>query len=369
MKSEYIMSEAEKQERNMKIYERKLSIGRHLDNNHNHNHHNHHTHNNHPNQHHNHQSQQQQEHYQSDQTTPLMVINNNSNNSNDNNNGLIDIESSRRSSPITYNEFVYDEKMMMNGNFLTTILTPSPTTATPANNNDNLIVLDSNSSGNSIDSIDSNNSQDIIYHHHHHHHDVAVDHVDNSLNRMIPTDVIEINDDDDDYESETIDKEEIDRQNMADERLIKLMNKVKIIRECGYSVTKFHLLLRATSSNHPKNVLTEHGSCRLKYLTSIVQILSAETVSDLPTDQKFIDLIRIAEIVTFNFIKMCKKLISFQELSQEDQVSLVKGGVMDTLIIWSMMTINLEKECWEALVCYYDDCFYTFQFSNSNKSQ
>ncbi|OTF80440.1 nuclear hormone receptor-like protein [Euroglyphus maynei] len=136
---------------------------------------------------------------------------------------------------------------------------------------------------------------------------------------------------------------------MADERLIKLMNKVKIIRESGYSVTKFHLLLRATSSKHPRNVLTEHFSCKLRYLTSIVQILSAETISDLPTDQKFIDLIRIAEIVTFNFIKMCKKLYSFQELSQEDQIALVKGNVMDTLIIWSMMTINLEKECWEAM--------------------
>nr|XP_027204531.1 nuclear hormone receptor HR96-like [Dermatophagoides pteronyssinus] len=262
MKSEYIMSDAQKQERNLKISTRKLSNNRHMD----------HLHQQIDNHHYN---QSHYQHYQSE-NKPIFLIDNNNNN-------------------------------------------------------------------NGIDSIDSNVQEiidqyiDDVDHHHH---------IDNSITTTttIVEQPNEIN------ESKlTIDKEEIDRQNMADERLIKLKNKVKIIRESGYSVTKFHLLLRAATSNHPKNVLTEHGSCRLKYLTSIVQILSAETISDLPTDQKFIDLILIAEIVTFNFIKMCKKLYSFQELSQEDQVALVKGSVMDTLIIWSMMTINLEKECWEAL--------------------
>lgn len=127
----------------------------------------------------------------------------------------------------------------------------------------------------------------------------------------------------------------------------RLRHKVKIIRESNYNICKFHRLLLTKDMSQK---LTEHGSCKLKYLTSIVQILLPETVSDLPIDQKFIDLIRIAEIVTFNFIKMCKKLYAFQALSQEDQVALVKGGVMDTLMIWSVMTVNLEKECWEAVV-------------------
>lgn len=129
----------------------------------------------------------------------------------------------------------------------------------------------------------------------------------------------------------------------------RLRRKVKIIRESNYIIHKFHLLLLTKDMGQK---LTEHGSCKLKYLTSIVQILLPETVSDLPIDQKFIDLIRIAEIVTFNFIKMCKKLYAFQALSQEDQVALVKGGVMDTLMIWSVMTVNLEKECWEAVVMF-----------------
>lgn len=132
-----------------------------------------------------------------------------------------------------------------------------------------------------------------------------------------------------------------------EESVKKLLKTVKIIRESNYYPTKFHLLVRA-KENYRR--LTSHISCKLKYLTSIVQIMQAETIYGLPTDQKFIDLIQIAQIVTFNFIKMCKRLYAFQELSPEDQVALVKGGVMETLMIWSMMTINLEKECWEALV-------------------
>ncbi|KAF7488695.1 Nuclear hormone receptor HR96 [Sarcoptes scabiei] len=131
------------------------------------------------------------------------------------------------------------------------------------------------------------------------------------------------------------------------ETVIRLLKKVKIIREGNYTVNKFHLLL--LTKDKIRQNLSERDSCRLKYLTSIVQIFSAETIADLPIDRKFIDLIRIAEIVTFNFIKLCKKLYTFQALDQEDQVALVKGGVMDSLMIWSMMTINLEKECWEAL--------------------
>lgn len=323
MKSEYIMSDAQKQERNLKISTRKLSNNRHMD----------HLHQQIDNHHYN---QSHYQHYQSE-NKPIFLIDNNNNN---NNHGTINTSSS------IYNESIYDVKLMNEKIYSTILTSTNNNDNNHNNNNNNLMILDSNSSGNSIDSIDSNVQEiidqyiDDVDHHHH---------IDNSITTTttIVEQPNEIN------ESKlTIDKEEIDRQNMADERLIKLKNKVKIIRESGYSVTKFHLLLRAATSNHPKNVLTEHGSCRLKYLTSIVQILSAETISDLPTDQKFIDLILIAEIVTFNFIKMCKKLYSFQELSQEDQVALVKGSVMDTLIIWSMMTINLEKECWEALVCW-----------------
>ncbi|KAJ6217406.1 hypothetical protein RDWZM_008563 [Blomia tropicalis] len=130
------------------------------------------------------------------------------------------------------------------------------------------------------------------------------------------------------------------------ESMIRLLRKVKIIRESNFYPTKFQLLVQAHSS---EKKLLHHEQCKLKYLTSIIQIMQAEIITELPTDQKCIDLLRIAEVVTFSFIKMCKKLYAFQALSQEDQVGLVKGRVVETLILWSVMSINLEKECWEVL--------------------
>lgn len=136
-------------------------------------------------------------------------------------------------------------------------------------------------------------------------------------------------------------------QNEDSQTMRKLLRKVKIIRESNYYQTKFHLLLIAQNS---KKLLLQQEYCLLKYLTSIVQIMQAETIQELPTEQKCIDLIRIAEIVTFNFIKMCKKIYAFSKLNSDDQVTLVKSSVAETLILWSIMNINMEKECWEALV-------------------
>lgn len=137
------------------------------------------------------------------------------------------------------------------------------------------------------------------------------------------------------------------QRELESETMRKLLRQVKIIRESNFYQTRYCLLLRARSSN---KCMMHFDYCKLKYLTTIVGIMQAETIQDLPIKARHIDLLKIAEILTFNFIKMCKKLHSFQMLSQDDQVALVKGGVMETLIMWSIMNINLEKECWEAVV-------------------
>lgn len=149
------------------------------------------------------------------------------------------------------------------------------------------------------------------------------------------------------------------------ESVSKLLRKVKIIRESNFYPTKFQLLVRAHSA---EKSLTQNERCKLKYLTSVIQIMQAEIITELPTDQKCIDLMKIAEVVTFCFIKMCKKLYAFQALSQEDQVGLVKGRVVKTLVLWSIMSINLEKECWEALVSALARCSSDNQ-TNSNVCQ
>jgi hypothetical protein len=131
------------------------------------------------------------------------------------------------------------------------------------------------------------------------------------------------------------------------ETITKLLSKVKIIRESNYYPTKYALLCRAKNT---KKELTPIEKFKLKHLTSNVQLMQAETIHELPTSERFLDVIKITEIITHMLIKMCKKLTAFQSLSQDDQIALVKGGCMETLIIRSIMTINLEKECWESLV-------------------
>ncbi|CAG2102678.1 unnamed protein product [Medioppia subpectinata] len=130
------------------------------------------------------------------------------------------------------------------------------------------------------------------------------------------------------------------------ESITKLMSKVKVIRESSYYPTKYALLCRAGNTKQQLSPKEKH---KLKHLTSNIQIMQAETIHELPCSGRFIDVLKITEIITFMLIKMCKKLTAFQNLSQSDQIALVKGGCMETLILRSIMTINLEKECWECL--------------------
>lgn len=150
------------------------------------------------------------------------------------------------------------------------------------------------------------------------------------------------------------------QRELESETMRKLLRQVKIIRESNFYQTRYCLLLRTRSSN---KCMMHFDHCKLKYLTTIVGIMQAETIQELPINAKHIDLLKIAEILTFNFIKMCKKLHAFQVLSQDDQVALVKGGVMETLIMWSIMNINLERECWEAVV---SNIFKHYEYLNYN---
>ena len=131
------------------------------------------------------------------------------------------------------------------------------------------------------------------------------------------------------------------------ETITKLLSKVKIIRESNYYPTKYALLCRQSEQ---RKELTPKEKHKLKHLVSNIQLMQAETIHALPCSGRFIDVVKITEIITYMLIKMCKNLTAFQELSQSDQIALVKGGCMETLILRSIMTLNLEKECWESMV-------------------
>lgn len=127
------------------------------------------------------------------------------------------------------------------------------------------------------------------------------------------------------------------------ESLAEIMRRVKVIRE------NYILPYEVLRENAIKE-LTSNEKLKLSQLVSSVHLMQYETVYELPLSERFVDLVRITEIITRMLIKMCKMLTGFQNLSQEDQIALLKGGCMETLLIRSIMTINLEKECWESLV-------------------
>lgn len=166
-----------------------------------------------------------------------------------------------------------------------------------------------------------------------------------------------------DDNSAKVKEEDMSAINNECENVTKLLNKVKVIRESNYYPTKYALLCRAKNI---KRELTSQQKFKLKKLTSNVQLMQAETIHELPTSERFLDMVKITEIITYMLIKMCKKLPAFVNLCQEDQVGLVKGGCMETLLLRSIMTINIEKECWESLVSILS--FIYISLTNSIKS-
>ncbi|CAG2236910.1 Nuclear hormone receptor family member nhr-48 [Mytilus edulis] len=60
----------------------------------------------------------------------------------------------------------------------------------------------------------------------------------------------------------------------------------------------------------------------------------------------FGDLVNIAELSVRRVIDMAKKIKSFKALSQLDQISLLKGGSIELLILRSVITFDKEKQQW-----------------------
>ncbi|XP_064603317.1 nuclear hormone receptor HR96-like isoform X7 [Liolophura sinensis] len=67
--------------------------------------------------------------------------------------------------------------------------------------------------------------------------------------------------------------------------------------------------------------------------------------SDYPRNNpSMIDLVNIAELSVRRVIDMAKKIKAFKALSQSDQISLLKGGSIELLIIRSVINFDKEKQ-------------------------
>ncbi|XP_021347704.1 nuclear hormone receptor HR96-like isoform X4 [Mizuhopecten yessoensis] len=75
------------------------------------------------------------------------------------------------------------------------------------------------------------------------------------------------------------------------------------------------------------------------------QSLEVSIDSEIPRENaSFLDLVNIAELSVRRVIDMAKKIKSFKSLSQTDQISLLKGGSIELLIIRSVITFDKEKQ-------------------------
>ncbi|ESO86480.1 hypothetical protein LOTGIDRAFT_235311 [Lottia gigantea] len=101
-----------------------------------------------------------------------------------------------------------------------------------------------------------------------------------------------------------------------------------------------------TSSNNRLRPLDpEEQQAINELITAYQQSLEICVDNDISRNNpSMTDLVNIAEISVRRVIDMSKKIKSFKALSQTDQISLLKGGSIELLIIRSVITFDREKQ-------------------------
>lgn len=86
---------------------------------------------------------------------------------------------------------------------------------------------------------------------------------------------------------------------------------------------------------------------KLEELVTANEILKMPLVCGV-NDPSLIDVINMTDHAIRRMIKMSKRINSFKNLCQEDQIALLKGGCTEMMILRSVMSYNPEKECWQG---------------------
>ncbi|KAK3095142.1 hypothetical protein FSP39_010779 [Pinctada imbricata] len=105
-----------------------------------------------------------------------------------------------------------------------------------------------------------------------------------------------------------------------------------------------------SSSEHRLRILEAEEEYLINEVVSAYrQSLQVSIGSELPRDKPGMhmgDLVNIAELSVRRVIDMAKKIKSFKALSQTDQISLLKGGSIELLILRSVISFDKEKQQW-----------------------
>ncbi|GFT77561.1 nuclear hormone receptor HR96 [Nephila pilipes] len=85
----------------------------------------------------------------------------------------------------------------------------------------------------------------------------------------------------------------------------------------------------------------------------IQELVNANEVLKMPlvcgkNDPSLIDVINMTDHAIRRLIKMSKRISSFKNLCQDDQIALLKGGCTELMILRSVMSYDPEKECWQG---------------------
>jgi len=62
----------------------------------------------------------------------------------------------------------------------------------------------------------------------------------------------------------------------------------------------------------------------------------------------YVDVAELTERTVRRLIKVCKMLKGFRDLCIEDQISLLKGGCIEMILMRSVLTYNFEENCWKV---------------------
>ncbi|KAG8188429.1 hypothetical protein JTE90_007997 [Oedothorax gibbosus] len=86
---------------------------------------------------------------------------------------------------------------------------------------------------------------------------------------------------------------------------------------------------------------------KLEELVMANEILKMPLVCGI-NDPSLIDVINMTDHAIRRMIKMSKRINSFKNLCQDDQIALLKGGCTEMMLLRSVMSYNPEKECWQG---------------------
>jgi len=92
--------------------------------------------------------------------------------------------------------------------------------------------------------------------------------------------------------------------------------------------------------------LHKHESERMEELTNACQLLRNPYKHVVNKTNQLVDAVKVTEAAIRRLIKMSKRLSAFNKLSQNDQISLLKGSIIEMMCIRATTNYNSEQNFW-----------------------